>query len=85
MKKKIKTKNLSIVYVKWIDASHADGEGWKLIKDYKPQYDPVESVGFLVHEDERSITLAVSVYEEHYGSEMLIPKGMIIHREDVVR
>ena len=57
------------------------GDGWIDKQEYVPDKTHVESVGFLVYEDDDCIVLAGSNYETHFASEILIPKKMIVDQQ----
>jgi hypothetical protein len=63
----------------WEDASNASDE-WVKIEECDFSLSAAETQGRLVHEDERSITLAQSTSEGEVRGIMTIPKGTIIDR-----
>lgn len=77
--------NLPIIHLKWLDAAHCDGTGWKSLEDYVPTGIVCETVGFLIHEDEETITLATSIDIEggNFASEFLVPKVCIKERKQL--
>ena len=70
-----------LLYVVWQDAVHCSGDGWIDKQEYVPDKTHVESVGFLVYEDDDCVVLAGSNYETHFASEILIPKKMIFDQQ----
>jgi hypothetical protein len=71
------------VYVKWVD-SYGVSSGWEDISDYKADILKIESVGFVIYEDEDVIALAPNYGEEteHTPKQangiMVIPKACVI-------
>ena len=63
-----------IVIVKWIDAETSDG--WD--NDHDDNEPVCYSVGFLVKETEKFLTLAGSFSEGQTNNRIKIPKGMIV-------
>ena len=70
-----------LLYIVWQDAVHCTGQGWIDKQEYEPEKMHVESVGFLVYEDDDCVVLAGSNYETHFASEILIPKKMIVDQQ----
>lgn len=75
-------------YVKWIDAVHCDGQGWKELDQFEPVPAECYSVGFIVHEDDSILVLAATVdmhegFFTHYCSEISIPKVCILERKEL--
>lgn len=72
-----------LMYIKWEDASGADGwihidkvrDAWKLAV--------IHSIGYLVHEDKKSYTLSMCVSESlpHIGAYMSIPKSCVVSKK----
>lgn len=67
-----------IHFIEWVDAVSCSGwheisEGYELHR--------VKSVGFMVHEDEHSVTIACAISDGEANATMTIPKGWIKHWE----
>lgn len=66
-----------ILWVEWVDAVSC--AGWTDIEDYQGRnLDLCESVGFLVHEDEQSLTLAAARSAEQVNATIAIPKACVL-------
>ena len=80
----VKKKPYKIYRIDWLDSCH--GSGWVKVENYQPSETlMVSSIGYLIHEDEVSITI-VSSYthatgEIHTAQE--IPKCAIVKRKRV--
>ena len=73
MAKKPKARH-EILLVEWFDA-HDGPSDWTHVSEYKIEETLVQSVGFIVHEDDRYITLATSDDgNKHIGGGIVIPK-----------
>ena len=62
-----------VVYVLWEDAE--SDNGWK--NDSLPGVCVCESVGIVVAEDERSLTLALCVSEDYFNCTLCVPKSCV--------
>lgn len=77
-----------VVLVEWLDASDAFGS-WQTIANMKrtDREQLVQSVGYLVAEDEQFITLATSCVDtedaEHFGGGIHIPVSLVRSRKRV--
>lgn len=74
------------VYCLWEDATTAIGlDGWIDLKEDPPKCDLVETLGFLVAEDEKAVTIALCVQPESSWVNMIItiPHGWIIKLVEV--
>lgn len=71
---------MKIVYVKWVDA-HSES-GW-IKHEETADIVECESIGFVVRETEKSITLAVTVHEKECNSTIAIPKAWILKRKTI--
>lgn len=80
--------NLKIVYVKWIDSTHFS-LGWNRDDLEKLNAQEIETVGYLVNENDRYINISHSRGGEGTGyvtyDAYLIPKGCIVERTDLVQ
>lgn len=67
---------MKIVKVTWIDSEQTPG--WQMRSDVDATADKpctlCVSVGFLIHEDRRSVLLAESVNPHNYGNPIKIPR-----------
>lgn len=70
------TIDLPFVYIEWED-HHANG-GWQEQVDHTPA--PCASIGWLVKEDRKAITIAGSFCAEAVGNTQYILKRDITHR-----
>jgi hypothetical protein len=81
-------KDKRLVLVEWVDSG--EGRGWTPIEDIVREPMVCRSVGWLIHETEKGITVAA-----HYGSEedgrspqvcgdMLIPKVAVLSVKDLI-
>lgn len=72
---------ITITTVRWLDASYQHGE--TSLDDFEPEVELV-SVGQLVKETRRVISLALNSWQEHdtYRHIEHIPKKMIVRRVD---
>ena len=66
------------VYIQWIDSSSIDG--WVFTEDFQPELQTVESVGFIVHENDEMITISSHRTPSAVHSPFTIPKFAIIQR-----
>ncbi len=75
----------SIARIVWLDAQGEDG--WKSLQEVKdgPHLAQIDSVGFVIREDDTSITLALAIdtTNENSGAYMTIPKSCIQLRTKV--
>ena len=67
-----------MIYIEWIDSSSVDG--WVFTEDFEPKLQTVESVGFIVHENEEMITISSHRAPNLVHSPFTIPKIAIIRR-----
>lgn len=75
-----------LVEVIWDDAA-SNSETWVTTKDIQPP-EQVITVGYLVKERKRFVTIASSVaneavHEEQIGNTMTIPRGMIVTMREI--
>ncbi len=81
----------SIVMVDWIDSTTECGQAWNDKKTTVKELEDAEyprslmchTVGFLVHENDHAITLALSTCEVEIGPYTMIPKLAVMRRETV--
>lgn len=78
----MKTK-LIRTHVKWVD-SVGPSRYWEHRDDVDHSVSHIETVGWLVHENKKSVTIASSVSKNSgcYGGILTIPKFAITKRED---
>ncbi len=76
---KAKEGRLKIVYLEWIDS--VSSGGWQS-QDGVPDM-TVKSVGLLVAEDKKTITISTSIYGKVSESPLTIPKCALIKRRVV--
>lgn len=69
-------KAFPIVEVLWVDALEVTAD-WVEIKDIKNECMPSRSVGYLVKESKKSITIVSLMNNHHVGLGITIPRGMI--------
>ncbi len=77
----IQIEDFHLVKVTWRDAvSHED---WT--EDILTESPYVFTVGYLLRQDEESITVTTSIttHPEHYSGQTLIPTGMIVNVEEI--
>lgn len=65
-----------IVHVRWIDSGGP--EGYWAARDSDLPIMPIESVGYLVHDESQYITIAASVSKYQFGGAMSIPRVAIM-------
>ena len=72
-----------VVYLEWVDSDH--DPGWQDTDKVKAKrvVVPVPSVGFIVCEDDNSITITSSVAPDEVLSPLTIPKNAITKRRKV--
>ena len=74
-----------VVLIKWLDAeSHADDRWLQLdeaIEYAKEEIQPCVSVGFLVAETSKHVSIGTSNGHDVIGTIWKIPKGMILERK----
>lgn len=71
---------MQIVEIKWVDAEHYT-EPWP--DDWEGEVGWVKTVGYLLKETSKTVTLAMSVQEENvFGGIFKIPKVAIIERKE---
>lgn len=76
---------MKIVYVKWED-SHVNGGVWVQSSDVKAWINTIKTVGFLVAEDKKTITIASSVAKEgDWAGVMKIPKSCVLERKVIAK
>lgn len=77
-----------LLYVKWLDAC-GGREDWTPLQGEKFELSICESVGWLVHEDEHSLTIVAHRHDRsdeietrdwHFLGDMTIPKAMVQER-----
>jgi hypothetical protein len=75
------------VWVKWVDACVERNDHWIWRDDFEPREEgglPCETIGFVVHEDERSIVLAQSTGSNGTIDNLItLPKGMVVEIKDL--
>ena len=70
-----------IVYVEWVDSSSLRGV-WHGVSEIIESGDVIcRSVGYLVHEDDKALTIAAHKGTSDFAGEMRIPKGCIRKRK----
>lgn len=71
-----------MTYVKWIDSGSYANQYWHEIKNHDTSILDIETVEFLVHEDQSSVTLALCVSKnDNMIGDMTIPKVAILKRK----
>ena len=82
---KCKLPDPPMVCVTWLDAETE--EGWtdidEAIKDKADAPTTCKTMGFLLHNDDKVVTIVGSINEYQYGEVTKIPKGMVIKIEGV--
>lgn len=72
---------MKIIEVLWVDSSMEGGRVWHRVEDIRAsKLVEVRSVGFLIHEDKRSLTIAAHVGGPDAAGAMKIPKGAVTRR-----
>lgn len=70
---------MKIVHVKWVDAAHISG--WRSVRVMKEfieeDLNPVDSVGMLIHEDDKKVVLIQTNGSNEVMGLFEIPKGCI--------
>jgi hypothetical protein len=68
---------LKLVHIRWIDSEVA--ADWTDLADIDRVFDPIESVGFLINENEEGYTLAGMAAPETdcYNNLQYIPRGCV--------
>lgn len=70
---------MRLVLVVWLDAVSEDASGWKSLDLIRKQRPPrIESVGWVLCENDEFITLVSSKDNEDCDGDVTIPSGMII-------
>jgi hypothetical protein len=82
------SKPLEMVYIEWVDS--AGLHGWHSIEELQSDATPIviESVGWVITENETAVTLVSHIYKDMPGNggtrqgadSMTIPKGAIVTR-----
>lgn len=73
------------LYVEWVDSCSNTGRVWKSRENTKRDVAKCVTLGFIVEENDRFITIASSTDPDHedYAGEMTIPKAAITKRRRV--
>lgn len=75
---------MKIVEVLWVDSSMEGGRVWHCMENLKAsKLVAVCSVGFLIHEDKHSLTIAAHVGGSDAAGAMKIPKGAVVRRRSI--
>ena len=83
------TKQKKAIYIEWVDSISTTGNVWVTTDSIKRQgIDRCTTIGFVVHEDKESVTVANSfdgqAFErQHVSGDMTIPKCAIRKRRVV--
>ena len=83
MKNTKSVEGISLVYIKWID-SRQPGSGWRFLsKGEEWNASIINSVGFLIHEDDSIRVLAqnlsdVEYQDRQYSGDIVIPKQSVL-------
>jgi len=76
---------MKIVYIEWTDAETSSG--WKSrdeVDDDKESESTVcTSVGFLIHQNQHTITICSGYHDDEYSEVTKIPKGMVREMTEV--
>lgn len=74
---------MKLIFVKWIDAMSVDA--WTPREDLKPELGEIHSVGIIVAEDSKTLTLALNfdITNDSFSCVMNIPKRCIFFRSSV--
>lgn len=74
---------MKIVYLKWTDSNAI--EGWIDTNREKSELSVIETVGYLLYEDEKETQVAHSLYSEKQCTGFIsIPTSVIIERRIIV-
>lgn len=71
------------MYFQWLD-SHSPSKGssiWFLHEEINGDIDPIDTVGYVIKESKRSVTVASQIAEDCVGGVITIPKCAIIKRK----
>lgn len=71
-----------VVRVRWTDAQDHSSE-WTALEDVSNSLMETESVGFLVADDFKAITLVCTINENHCSGGIVIPRGCIVEMEQL--
>jgi hypothetical protein len=76
---------MKIVYIRWMDADTTTG--WKSKDEVEEDKDSEStictSVGFLIHQNQHTITICSGYHEDEYSEVTKIPKGMVREMTEV--
>lgn len=76
-----------LVHIVWADSSSPASGGWVDIEDLDTKYAEIHSVGFVLYEDDKSITIAGHLHgfdeTSQYAGSMNIPKSCIINADEI--
>jgi hypothetical protein len=76
-----------IKLINWVDSSHADHVGWCSratgVKFAKAENLACQSVGFVIHENKRSVTLCESICSSQQAEMIKIPRVSIVWMLDI--
>lgn len=74
---------MELLKVEWLDSSVYAGD-WLCMEEAErmpPKY--VESIGWLLTEEDKVVKLVSDVCGDHFNREVIIPKGCIISRKEL--
>lgn len=76
-------RKFKLVIIEWMDAESVDA--WTDISGVDKSITPIESAGWLLHEDEDSYILALNhdINNEKCSCIMKIPRGMVVSKKIV--
>jgi len=67
-----------VIEIHWLDAI-STGDDWIDNQDLDTKPAPSIAIGYLVHQDQHTLTLTSMVNEAHWANGITIPRGCIIH------
>jgi hypothetical protein len=75
---------MKIVYLKWVDSNTLTG--WTHIKRDSSELTEIETIGYLLYEDEKEIQIAHSIFseQEECAGFIAIPAVSILERREIV-
>lgn len=73
---------MKLFYIQWVDSSSSAGT-WTMKEHLDGKLGICETVGWLVKESKKTITVVSSIAPHEYGGDMTIPKVAIVKRKRI--
>lgn len=74
----------ALVHIKWLDSASYPDQCWHLIENHEHSVIYIDTVGYVIYEDEQVVTLAMNISTVgHMIGDMTIPKSCILERNSL--